>query len=503
MERPRIVLATMNARYTHAAFGLRYLRANMGALAEATVIREFTLGQRPLDVVEALLAEHPTIVGIGVYIWNVAELRQVVALLRAVAPEVTVVVGGPEVSFEIDAQPWLADVDYVVRGEGDLAFASLCRRLVEGRRPLVRIIDGGTPPVDELQLPYALYDEEDLAHRVVYVEASRGCPYRCEFCLSSLDQKVRAFELETLLRAFDDLLDRGCRRFKFVDRTFNLNMKRSAAILEHFLDWLGAHPAERLFLHFEMVPDRLPEGLRGLLQRFPAGAVQLEVGIQSFDPEVGARIQRRQDTARTLDNLAFLREHTGVHLHTDLIIGLPGESVASFGAGLDRLIDAGVQEVQVGVLKRLRGTPIARHAEAFDMVFEPDPPYAILRTRDIDFDTMLRLRRFALVWDVFWNRGDFLEPMRALWGTDSPFETTLAFSDWLHERFGRVHGVSLARRAAALAERLADVRGLPLDAASAMVERALVAAGRRGARGRRPKVASDPVPARQRRHLSP
>lgn len=496
---PAIVLATLNAKYAHAAFGLRYLAANMGALNERTRLLEFTIQERPIDVVEAILAENPQIVGLGVYIWNVELTMQVVELLRRLAPELTLVVGGPEVSHEIDDQPWLGQVDYVVCGEGDRAFPDLCARILGGRRPLTRVIDGGLPELSELNLPYALYDEHDLRSRVLYVEASRGCPYRCEFCLSSLDKKVRAFNLDELLAAFEALLERGARCFKFVDRTFNLDLKRSAAILEFFADRM--RPG--LFVHFELVPDRLPDALRELITRFPEGTLQFEIGIQSLDPAVGERIKRRQNLERTFENLRFLREQTGVHLHTDLIIGLPGESAESFGVGLDRLVSAGVQEIQVGVLKRLRGTPISRHTKEFAMVYEARAPYAILRNDVIDFATMQRLKRFALVWDVFWNRGNLRQSMKRLWAGGSPFARTLALSDWIFERVGRVHGISLENRARLLAEYLIAVLGDDAELVGGAVAGDFEAAGRRV-----PNLAKTPkrrkaaqVPERQRRHL--
>lgn len=500
-----IVLATINAKFIHAAFGLRYLAANMGALADDTRVLEFTLDQRPVAIAERILAESPSVVGLGVYIWNAEPTARLVELLRRLAPELTLVVGGPEVSHEIDAQPWLGEVDYIITGEADRAFAELCARIREGRRPLQRVIDGGLPDLDALALPYSLYSDDDLRHRMLYVEASRGCPYRCEFCLSSLDKRVRAFDLPRLLAAFDTLLARGARRFKFVDRTFNLDLRRSAAILRFFSERLTTHPD--LFLHFELVPDRLPAELREPIAAFPPGTLQFEIGVQTLDPEVGARIQRRQNLDRTFDNLRFLRRETGVHLHVDLIIGLPGESIEGFAAGLDRLLAAGVQEVQVGVLKRLRGTPIQRHTEPFGLVFDPRPPYAILRSDALDFPTMRRLQRFALVWDVFWNRGRFTGAMRRLWSEGSPFWRTLAFSDWLFARVGRVHAISLSNRARHLAHYLVEVGGLE----RAEVEAVLEADFARGSkpksvprlwaddRGRSPSQSG--TPTRQARHL--
>jgi radical SAM superfamily enzyme YgiQ (UPF0313 family) len=498
VSEPTIVLATLNAKYPHAAFGLRYLLANMGPLRERTRLREFTIHERPLDIAEAILAERPAIVGLGVYIWNVEPIQALVELLRRLDPKLKIVVGGPEVSYEIEDQAWLDAVDYVIRGEGELAFPELCERLVTGRVPLARVIEGGLPDLDALALPYSLYTDHDLAHRVIYVEASRGCPYRCEFCLSSLDKTVRPFPLAPLLAEFEQLLARGARQFKFVDRTFNLDLERSAAILEFFL----ARIELGLFVHFELVPDRLPDGLRALIERFPAGSLQFEIGIQTLDDEVGARIKRRQNLAKTFANLEFLREHTGVHLHTDLIIGLPGETVESFAAGLDRLVASGVQEVQVGLLKRLRGTPISRHAEEFGMLFEPRPPYGILRSDAIDFATMQRLRRFAQVWDGFWNRGELPGGMRRLWAGGSPFERTLGFADWLFGEAGRVHAISLANRGRYLGQYLIEVRGEPAQVVGEIIEADYAARGRKGPElVKQIEHAQAKASKRQRRHL--
>jgi hypothetical protein len=212
-----------------------------------------------------------------------------------------------------------------------------------------------------------------------------------------------------------------------------------------------------------MVPDRLPEGLRELITRFPSRSLQFEVGIQTFNEEVAARISRRQNYAALEDNFRFLREQTGVHLHADLIIGLPGESVASFAVGFDRLVRMGPQEIQVGILKRLRGTPIGRHDAEWGMCYNPLPPYDILRSRMIDFPTMQRLRRFAKYWDLVANSGNFLETTPLLWcGPEaSPFHSFLAFSDGLYAQERRTDSLSLLT----LVERLfAHLTGSGLDA---------------------------------------
>src|SRR5262249_24737503 len=241
-----ILLTTLNAKWIHASFGLRYLRANLGELRARSAIAEFDLQRRPADVAEAILAHAPRIVGLGVYVWNAAPCAEVVQVLKRVRPDVIVGVGGREAPHEPDRQPICALADYVVHGEGDLAFAELCRALLAGGRPPSRAIDAPPPHFEQLAWPYDEYGDEDVAHRIVYVESSRGCPFTCEFCLSSLDVPVRQAPLEGFLQQMQRLLDRGVRHFKFVDRTFNLNLGVARAILRFFPERLPA----RLFLPF-------------------------------------------------------------------------------------------------------------------------------------------------------------------------------------------------------------------------------------------------------------
>ncbi len=439
---PEIVLSTLNAKYIHAAFGLRYLLANLGPLRSRAAIVEFDISQRPVDIAEILLAHQPKIIGLGIYIWNTGPATELVAILKRVRPDIFVVLGGPEVSYETQDQRIVELADFVVIGEADLKFAEVCGQLLAGGRPAGKILPAEPPDFSQLELPYGLYNDQDVAHRIIYVEASRGCPFTCEFCLSSLDIPVRQAPLPALLSELDRLLKRGVRQFKFVDRTFNLNVSVSRGILEFFLE--RYEPG--LFFHFEMIPDRLPEGLREVIARFPPGALQFEVGIQTFNEDVGGLIKRRQNYARLADNLEFLQRQTGVHVHADLIAGLPGETFESFASGFDRLIALGPQEIQVGILKRLRGTPIVRHDTTWQMVYSPHPPYEILQNKLIDFATMQRLRRFARYWDLVGNSGNFLETTRLIWsGSDSPFQSFLRWSEWLHGRVARTDSIALVR----------------------------------------------------------
>ncbi|MEI8290206.1 MAG: radical SAM protein [Verrucomicrobiota bacterium] len=510
---PDIVLSTLNAKFIHAAFGLRYLFANLGELQPRAVIAEFDINQRPLEIAEKLLAHKPKIIGFGIYIWNVTETTEVIAVIKRVRPEIKIILGGPEVSYETEGQSIVALADHVITGEADLKFAEVCRKLLDDgsreRSPhrLQQIIPAEPPDFSQFALPYDFYTDADLAHRLVYVEASRGCPFTCEFCLSSLDIPVRQVPLDQFLAAMQKLLDRGLQQFKFVDRTFNLHIATSRAILEFFLE--RHQPGN--FYHFEMIPDRLPVELREIIARFPPGALQFEVGVQTFNPAVGQNISRRQDYERMADNFNFLRQETTIHIHADLIVGLPGETVESFAAGFDRLIAFGPQEIQVGILKRLRGTPISRHDAEWQMVYSPQPAYEILQNRLIDFATMQHLRRFAKYWDLVGNSGNFVETTPLIWREASPFANFLRLSDWLYTRLGRTDSIALARLAELLFEFLTGELKLEAKSTAETLWRDYQRGGRRDAPEFlreflsaeaicRPKMEKSSLPKRQARH---
>ena len=470
---PAIVLATLNAKYIHASLGLRYLLANMARhggddLRARTLLREFTIARQPQEIVDELLALQPAIIGFGVYIWNTMQTCEVVRLLKVARPDIKVVLGGPEVSHELDEQTIVKLADHVITGWGDVSFPKLCRALLSPPRspiacgslppegahfalgrpggktlpqPLMKVIAGVQPPLDEITLPYAEYSAADLAHRLLYVEASRGCPFKCEFCLSSLDKTAWAFDLDAFLAELDGLYQRGARNFKFVDRTFNLKIDASVRILQFFLDRLS----DDLFVHFEVIPDHLPDRLKDMIARFPAGVLQFEVGIQSFNVEVQQRISRRQDNDKTAANLRWLVEQSQAHLHADLIFGLPGETLQSFAAGFDRLHALGPHEIQLGILKRLRGTPIARRTVEHGMVYDTAPPYTVQQTAVVDAATMQRFTRLARYWDLVANSGRFAQTLPLLLRGPSPFGAFLHFADWLWSRTGETSGLTPER----------------------------------------------------------
>ena len=483
-----IVLAALNAKYIHTAFGLRCLMANLGPLRERAALLEFDIKQRPMDVAAAILDRKPRVVGMGVYIWNLLPATMTARLVKTLRPETILVLGGPEVSHP-PAPEEIADLaDYILQGEADLAFAELCRELLAGRRPPERLLQCAPPPLEQLALPYDLYAEEDLRSRVVYAELSRGCPYRCEFCLSSLDRTVRLFPQQKVFTALDRLFERGLRAVKFADRTLNWRTDFAVRALDRLLPW--ARRGARA--HFELFPRRLPPPLRQALRQWPPDALELEVGVQTFNPETLRRIGRRQDPAIVEETLRFLREETGARLHADLIFGLPGEDLESFARSFDRLLTCRPQEIQVGVLKRLRGAPIARHDAEWEMTYSPYPPYEILRNRLVDFELTRRLLAFARYWDLIYNSGNFRESGPMLWrGSRSAFAAFLEFSDWLGARFGRRHAISLHALMEAAFAYLVEIRRLPVEEAAAALARDYLRPGRR-----------DPPPF-LREHLAP
>ena len=448
---PDVILATVNARYSHAAFGLRYLWANLGIKQSQSVIREFIISQPANEIANALLLEKPKILGLGVYIWNITLLTEVVVQVRAAAPETIIVLGGPEISHEYANTTIFAQADYLIRGEADVAFRELVEALLSDQRPAEKVVDATLPELASLVSPYWAYTDQDLAHRVLYVEASRGCPFRCAFCLSARDHCVREFPIAPFLADMEQLLARGARQFKFVDRSFNLRAER----VEQILDFFQARWQDGMVLHFEIVPDRLSERVLRRMADFPTGGLHLEAGIQSLNPEALNNIARRQDNDAALSNVRFLRYETGANLHVDLVVGLPGETWASLADGFDRLIVLEPQEFQVGILKRLRGAPLTEQADTFRLVFSSSPPYEILETPTFDREAIQRIKRFARYLNLYYNTGNFPTSLARVWRAhSSAFDAFMAFADFIWQTTGRTHEIPLVQQAELLYEYL-------------------------------------------------
>jgi radical SAM superfamily enzyme YgiQ (UPF0313 family) len=470
----RIVLTTLNARYTHASIGLRYLHANLKEFKDDAVIREFVINENVQSLAEQILEYEPEIVGIGVYIWNASDVAELIEIIKKVAPETVVVLGGPEAGY-VPHRCNFDAADYHIQGEGEIAFYELCRGLLDGERPEHRMIKAPLVQLDEIELPYHLYDDNDVANRFIYVEASRGCPFLCEFCLSAIDEKVRYFQIDPLLEAFETLWQRGIRNFKFIDRTFNLNIKFANALMDFFLSKEPPY-----FAHFEVIPDHFPDSIKERISQFPPGSLQLEVGIQTLNPEIADNINRPLRIEKIKRNLDFLENQTKAHMHLDLIVGLPGETLQSFGRNLDELCAISRSEIQIGILKKLSGTTMSRHDALHGMVYSDKPPYDVLKTDKVSFKEIQRIKRFARFWDMIYNSGNFNQTVGLLWPDGKVFDAFLAFSDWMFGRTASTYKISLDRLAQLLFEYLCDVNGLDKDVAgSAMYDDLTKVGGRK------------------------
>jgi len=449
----KILLTTLNSRFTHTSIALRYLYANLKELQNDAKIIEFSINDAVQTIAEKLLTHSPQIIGIGVYIWNALEVRELIHIIKKISPNTKIVLGGPEVSHE-PFRVNLESADFIIQGEGDEAFYILCRDIFDGIANQ-RVIKMSMPSLKNIELPYRFYTDDDIKNRYIYVEASRGCPFECEFCLSSMDEKVRAFDIELFLSELELLWQRGARNFKFIDRTFNLNIKTANRLLDFFLAKENMSP---YFAHFEVVPDHFPESLKEKIASFPHGALQLEIGIQTLNPDIANNISRPLKLDKIKENIRFLENETNAHIHLDLIVGLPGESLESFGANLDELVSLSSCEIQIGILKKLSGTYINRHDIEYGMVYSDIPPYDVLQTSTLSFNDIQIMKRFSRFWDLTYNSGNFKESVKLIWQDESVFENFYAFSLWIYTQTDSTWQISLQRLGELLFKYLCEVK---------------------------------------------
>jgi radical SAM superfamily enzyme YgiQ (UPF0313 family) len=431
-----IGLVTLNSRYVHLALALRCLRnAARSAGFAGTWLAEYTIHTPAWKAAAELLARRPAVLGFSVYIWNRRETLELIERVKKQRPELLVVVGGPEVSF--DPAPPSPYVDVVIGGEGERKWVECLQGFAAGRAPdaatRARWAAYGSdlPALDEL--PYRKEDLAGLAERLVYLETSRGCPFSCSFCLSALDETVRFYPDEAVRAHIERLVAAGARRIKFLDRTFNL---RKARVRELFRWLMGFEGVE---FHFEVVGDLLDDEMLALLEQAPPGRFQFEIGVQSASEETRSRVERRQHQPRLFEVIRRLVAAGRVHLHVDLIWGLPGEGPAEIRAGFEEVLALRPHELQLGFLKFLPGAPIRRLIGPHGYVFQDGPPYEVIAHAALGAEELAQLKRFAEVFDLYYNSGQFRFTLRRLLQVRPAWELFSA----LAEHFA-AHGLLLA-----------------------------------------------------------
>lgn len=443
----KVVMATLNAKYIHMSLALRYLKAFSGDKYDME-IAEYTIKDPVMNVVSDLYGRAPDIIGFSCYIWNIEETIPIVSMLKKIRPELTIVLGGPEVSYDTDY--WMKripEADFIVMGEGEETFDHLLQEW-EGDRKYHMVFglayrdrEGNgviNPPRPKLDLnaipsPHRFQEDvPDLANRVVYFETSRGCPFSCQFCLSSIEVGVRYFDIE---RAKSDLLyliQSGAKLIKFVDRTFNIKRDYALEIFEFLIE----HHNGCVF-QFEITADIMrPEVLQFLSDHAPPGIFRFEIGVQSTNDTTNELIQRRQNFKKLTRTVTMIKESGKIDQHLDLIAGLPEEDYASFRQTFNDVFALGPEELQLGFLKMLRGTGLRREAEKWGYRYMDHAPYEMLGNDVMPFADLVRIKRVEDVLEKYWNAHRMDTTVRYLIQSEfsSAFDFFQQFGDYWEER---------------------------------------------------------------------
>ena len=437
----KFLLVALNTKYIHSNPALYSLRAYAGEeLREHVELAEYTINHAFTDVLADIYQRQPDAVGISCYIWNIGMVRELVTELHKLLPRVPIWLGGPEVSY--DAPKLLAEnpaLTGIMVGEGEETFRELLSYYVKKTGALEEIKglclpSGYTAPrelTDMNALPFLYEDLSAFENKIIYYESSRGCPFRCSYCLSSIDKKVRMREIETVKKELQFFLDRKVKQVKFVDRTFNCNHAHATAIWQYILE----HDNGVTNFHFEISADILNEEELSLLSRMRPGLVQLEIGVQSANPETLEAIHRSMDLDKLARIVARINAGNNVHQHLDLIAGLPYEDYESFGKSFDRVYGMGPEQLQLGFLKVLKGSEMQERAEEFGICYTDKPPYEVLYTKWLSFGEVLRLKRIEEMVELYYNSNQFVHTMGFLeQAFDSPFRMYEALAEFYEEK---------------------------------------------------------------------
>ena len=427
----KVVLFGLNGSYSHTCLALRCLRTPLEKAEYDVVICEYNLRDMNSTVLSHLVAERAEVYSFSCYIWNISSMLDIAADLKALLPKSKIVFGGPEVSFGCERFDF-DFIDYIVRGEGEDAIVTICDAIKTGEN-IDRILDGGSPFV--MNDEGILYREGDFeSGTMLYYESSRGCPYRCAYCLSSVTGGVRAKSVEqtlTDLRAFETL-DSKIKIIKFVDRTFNFDIKRANEIWRALLS-----DEYTKNYHFEVCANLLNEESFQIFAKMPKGKIQLEIGLQSTNKETLDTISRHLDAQKIISASARIKKLGNIHVHLDLIAGLPFEDMASFRKSFDECYYA-CDMLQLGFLKLLYGTELRDRAEEYGYVASKKAPYTVLKSNWMSFEDLSLLQEVADIMDRYHEGGGFDTSLEyALDGVASPFDFYLGLRDFIKERDGR------------------------------------------------------------------
>jgi anaerobic magnesium-protoporphyrin IX monomethyl ester cyclase len=442
----KVVLATLNAKFIHTSLALRYLKSFAQGEFEVD-IAEYTIKDPSMGIAADLFSKKPDVIGFSCYIWNIEETIAVVDMLRKVMPDVKIMLGGPEVSY--DTEFWmnrLPAVDFIVMGEGEETFRDLLRQIageqkyhfvfgMAYRKKDEVVITPPRPKLDLNVIPTPHRFEEDavsMRNRVVYFETSRGCPFSCAFCLSSIEVGVRYFDMDWVKAELTYLIDNGAKLIKFVDRTFNIKRDYAMEVFQFLID-----NHRGCVFQFEITADIMrPEVLDFLAEHAPPGVFRFEVGVQSTNDPTNLAVQRRQNFMKLSRTVTKVKESGKIDQHLDLIAGLPHEDYDTFRKTFNDVFALRPEELQLGFLKMLRGTGLRNDANKYGYIYMERAPYEMLGNDLMPFADIVRIKRVEDVLEKFWNAHRMDRTMEYLIekAYPSPFDFFQAFGDYWEAR---------------------------------------------------------------------
>lgn len=413
-----VVLSTLNSKFIHSSLALRYLKAYGEAHGQAYDIVEYTINMPVLHILSDITEHDIDVLGFACYIWNIEMTLHVVDMVKAVRPDIKIVLGGPEVSFTADELlERCPNIDYIVQGEGEEAFHALVTALQLGNDGLNPVIPGvrgrrngsilGSAEAVEVRdlstipFPYTEEDMDDLEHKIIYYESSRGCPFSCQYCLSGNKNTVRFFPQERTLEELQWFIDHGVKQVKFVDRTFNCAPHHHRPLMEFMRD-----SDTDMNFHLEMEPELMTDWETNILCETPPGRIQIEVGVQSTHKKTLDAINRYNDWPYIQKSIRPIIQAGRTHVHMDLIVGLPHEDFNRFGQSFNDLFSLQPHALQIGFLKLLKGSGVRRMRE-YKYVADPLAPYEVLSTHVLPYDDVRFLKYLEDVFERFYNSERF------------------------------------------------------------------------------------------------